>query len=252
MRGLSSAAVFLAACLFASIGWAQPADNPSVDPTAQGSVAARLSSLVPDELASYFNTVLYSSKAREGTWAQRMYVFERQEDGSFAEVDSFPISTGRERRERYFTTTPSGIYKIDRGRIHRMVRSSAWDGAPMPFAMFFDYSYRTRMTGMALHAASGGRAIADLGTRASGGCIRMPPEKAEALFEAVIAGEHDAMVPEFAFDQLAGTTNREGEMLRDHDGAPVLAPGLDILLVVDDFPGPPSEPEYPADGILSL
>ena len=199
-------------------------------------VAARLRQQVPLELTVYFDTILYVSKAAEGPWAQQMFVFRRQEDGQFELDESFAVSTGRERREQYFTTTPTGIFEIDPNRIYRMVHSARWGGAAMPYSMFIDYSYRTVKSGIALHAAAGRQNLANLGSRASGGCIRVPPEKAEQFFNQVQNGSR-GMVPILAFDESAGTTNRSGIMVRDAAGKPRLKSGITVLLVVDDYPG---------------
>ena len=206
---------------------AMPIPNPK-------RIAARLRARASAELLAYFDTVLYVSKAGEGPWAQHMFVFRRAADGTLTLTDSFPVSTGREREEKYFTRTPEGVFEIDPDRIFRMARSEKWHNAPMPFAMFLNYSYRTGMSGVALHAATGS-AVRHLGNRASGGCIRLPPEKAAAFYERARSAR--SQVPVLAFDSDRGTTNREGVMVRDAAGKPVLRDGLPILVVVDDYAG---------------
>lgn len=198
-------------------------------------VAARVAQKLPADLLPYFDTVLYVSKAAQGPWAEHMFVFAHR-NGHFALTDVFPVSTGRERHEKYFTDTPAGIFEIDPGRLYRMVHSGKWNGAPMPFSMFLDYSYRTVKTGIALHAAHGRLGLAHLGHRASGGCIRMPPKKAEAMFEMIKRG-HRGMVPKFTFNHAAGHTNRDGKIARTADGAPILKKGIRVLLLVDDYAG---------------
>jgi len=209
------------------------AELPAVDPQ---SVLARLVTQMKLDLMPYFHTFLYVSKAKEGPWAQQMFIFTKDAAGNLAFQESFPISTGRERQERYFTYTPSGFYQLDPGRLYRMVRSDKWDGAPMPFAMFFDYSYRTTKSGLALHAAHGRRGLAELGMRASGGCVRMPPEKAQALFESVTSAP-PVQVPVFAFDAVGGTTNREGQVQRDAQGRILTKPGIGVLVFIDTYEG---------------
>lgn len=198
-------------------------------------VGERLRAQVAGELAGYFDLFLYVSKAPRGPWAQRMFVFTRGGDGEFAFEESFPVSTGRERQEKYFTWTPPGLFKLDPDRFYRMARSAKWNNAPMPWAMFLDYAYRSGPSGVALHAAVG-RDIGKLGNRASGGCIRLPPERAEALFRR-IREEHRGPVPVFAFDEARGTTSRSGELRRDSAGMPLFAGGFTVLLVVDDYRG---------------
>ncbi len=200
-------------------------------------VLARVEAKVPGELASYFNTILYVSKASSGPWAQRMFVFQRDAYGEFIPVDQFAVSTGREKQERYFTATPTGIFKLDPGRMFRMHRSKTWDNAPMPYAMFLDVTYRERATGIALHAAPGKGGHAALGRRASGGCVRMPAGKVKQLFEEIQQGMHGGMVPEFAWDEARGRTSTDGVMERDVWGAPVLKPGVGVLLVIENFSG---------------
>jgi L,D-transpeptidase catalytic domain len=206
---------------------AEPVPNPK-------RIVSRLRARASAELLSYFDTVLYVSKAARGPWAQHMFVFRHGADGSLELTDSFPVSTGREREEKYFTRTPEGIFEIDPDRIYRMAHSEKWHNAPMPYAMFLNYSYNTGMSGVALHAATGS-AVGHLGNRASGGCIRLPPQKAAAFYER--ARSVRSQVPVLAFDPDRGTTNREGIMVRDGAGTPVLRPGLPILLVVEDYAG---------------
>jgi hypothetical protein len=166
-----------------------------------------------------------------------MFVLEQDGFGAYQVVDAFAVSTGRERKERYFTSTPTGVFQLDRTRMVRMHRSKTWDNAPMPYAMFIDVSYETRLSGVALHAAYGKAGRAALGKRASGGCVRMPPAKAKALFEDIQAGRYNAYVPQFAFDYRLGSTNKTGEVNRDSSGAPILRNGLSILLVIENYAG---------------
>jgi hypothetical protein len=198
---------------------------------------ARVQNKVSPELVSYFNTVLYVSKAGNGPLAQRMFVFQRGGYGGFFLRDDFPVSTGRERQERYFTTTPTGVFKLDPNRMFRMHRSKTWDDAPMPYAMFLDVVYRQRATGIALHAATGKAGNAALGRRASGGCVRMPNDRVKALFEEIEAGNHRGMVPRFDWDASNGRTSTEGMMARDFFGQPVLEPGITVLLIIENFSG---------------
>ncbi len=147
-------------------------------------------------------------------------------------TDRWLVSTGRERRERYFTETPTGLFRLDKNRFYTFVRSYQWNGAAMPYAMFFDWDYATRKTGYAIHAA-GRSTHRRLGRRASGGCIRLALDHSRALFKR-IRENHAGMVPEFPFDYAAGLTKSDGTMVRDESGAPILKPGYRVLVVIDD------------------
>ncbi len=148
-------------------------------------------------------------------------------------TDRWLVSTGRERRERYFTNTPTGLFRLDENRMYRFVRSYQWNGAPMPFAMFFDYDYRTRKSGYAIHAASR-RYERFLGRRASGGCVRLSLAHAEELFERVREG-YEGYVPDFPRHPVSGYTRKDGVMMRDDEGRLVVEPGYRVLLVIDDL-----------------
>ncbi|MDA8870691.1 L,D-transpeptidase [Rhizobiaceae bacterium] len=83
-------------------------------------------------------------------------------------LHTWPVSSGR---SGY--TTPTGSYKV--GRMHKEYYSRKYDGAPMPYAMFFRGGY-------AIH---GTNAISRLGQVASHGCIRLHPSNAAKLFSMV-------------------------------------------------------------------
>jgi lipoprotein-anchoring transpeptidase ErfK/SrfK len=92
----------------------------------------------------------------------------------------FTVSTGRERPElaasgrKYFSRTPIGDF-----RIQKMVKnywSNTWK-SPMPFSIFF-------IGGIAFHATTP-KYYDQLGSRASGGCVRMTLEDSETLWNLV-------------------------------------------------------------------
>jgi hypothetical protein len=229
-RAALSLSIALATMMFSGAGATLAA------PEDAGGVLSRISAIVPADVSPHFNTILYVSKARSGPWAQRMFVFRRDAYGEFALADEFAVSTGREKQEKYFTSTPAGIFKLDPNRMFRMHLSKTWDNAPMPYAMFLDVSYRDGATGIALHAATGsGNAM--LGRRASGGCVRMPAAKVKRLFEEIRQGRHDGMVPEFAWDAARGRTSTDGVIVYNYYGEPVLERGISVLLVIDEFSG---------------
>jgi lipoprotein-anchoring transpeptidase ErfK/SrfK len=218
---------------------ARPPQRVMPDPALVGqqaeSVAQRLQGKIPAELAPYFDVYLYVSKAADGPWAQRMFVFHKKSDGVLVFEQSFFVSTGRERSEKYFTTTPAGLFELDPNRFERMHYSHRWDGAAMPWAMFFNYTIHFQPAGVALHSA--GPHEFELGRRASGGCVRLPEQMAQMLFERFKAEEWGE-VP--VFTSQDGSTNREGLIARDSKGLPLVTGGYKVLLIIEDYPGEPA------------
>ena len=84
-----------------------------------------------------------------------------------------------------------------------------------------------------------GAITALLGNRASGGCVRLPPEKAAQLFNR-FRREEQGMVPVFAYDAPHRRTSGDGEVQRDANGDPVLQQGYRVLLFIEDYPGGPA------------
>lgn len=191
----------------------------------------RIRQLVHEDLYPYFDLYLYVNKAPKGVWAQRMFVFERLPDGEFRQLFHWLSSTGREKNERYYTTTPVGIFKLDPGRFHEITYSVQWGGVAMPFAMFLDFEYASRKSGIAIHGTSASTEN-HLGHRASGGCIRLAENDARMLFY-LIRTNYAGMVPIFAYDRERGHTSKTGQLLRDENGDVVMEPGYRVLLIVD-------------------
>ena len=212
------------------------APDPATLEQEASAVAGRVSAKVPSALAPYFDTFVYVSKAASGPWAQHLFLFRKQADGTLAFDQSFPVSTGREHSEQYFTATPTGLFELDVHRFMPMARSAKWNDAAMPWAMFLNYAYRTQMSGVALHAAIGRHELADIGHRASGGCVRLPLAKANLLYHRFLSEER-GQVPVFTFDAARGTTNTEGAVAHDIAGNVELADGLRVLVIIDNFPG---------------
>ncbi len=79
---------------------------------------------------------------------------------------TWPVSTG-------LVNTPSGTYQPQ--AFSRYHRSSLFNNAPMPYAIFYDGHY-------AIH---GTNQISRLGRRASKGCVRLHPDNAAVLFALV-------------------------------------------------------------------
>lgn len=91
---------------------------------------------------------------------------------------SWPVSTaGRG------SVTPTGTFQPQ--WFSRNHRSSLYDDAPMPFAIFYDGNY-------AIHATF---STGMLGRPASHGCVRLHPDNARTLYEMVYAlGKDDTYV----------------------------------------------------------
>ena len=219
------------------------APDPATLAEEAGRVATRLSGKVPPELSPYFDTFIYVSKAAGGPWGQRLFLFHKNADGTLAYEQSFSVSTGREKSEQYFTATPTGLFELDVHRFFPMARSAKWDDAKMPWAMFLNYAYRTKMAGVALHAAIGSHELAMMGRRASGGCVRLPLAKANLLYHRFLSDER-GQVPVLTFDEARGTTNTTGSVTHDQQGNIVLSDGLKVLVVIENYAGratPPSQ-----------
>lgn len=89
---------------------------------------------------------------------------------SVAGVEQYrwPVSTGRKA-----TWTPAGEFKP--AFLSRNHRSSKYNNAPMPFAVFFNGN-------IALHGTTD---LKRLGQPASHGCVRLHPDNAKVLFELI-------------------------------------------------------------------
>jgi len=80
----------------------------------------------------------------------------------------WPVSTARAGK-----TTPVGDFRPE--RLARVHYSTLYDGAPMPWSIFFAGNY-------AIHGTT---EVARLGCPASAGCVRLHPENARTLFALV-------------------------------------------------------------------
>ncbi|BCW88916.1 hypothetical protein sos41_20670 [Alphaproteobacteria bacterium SO-S41] len=222
----------------------EPAPQPVAEPAPAAAVVdesdpgARLLARTPDEIEPYFDLYLYVSKAEAGPIAQHMFVYQRDAAGKLALIYDWPVSTGREKRERTptgrktYTHTTEGIFELDPDRFHKLWKSRTWN-ADMPWTMFFDLVENGGMTGLALHAAGKGK-ISQLGRRASGGCIRLHPDNAKFLFQ-MIQNNYAGLVPVFAMD--GNSTNLVGTPARTADGTIMLTYGYRVLLHIEDYPG---------------
>jgi hypothetical protein len=120
--------------------------------------------------------VIAVNKATKGPEAQTLRLFENG-----IEVLREKISTGREKEEKaksgrtYFSTTPKGFFRPT--KIYRDYMSYTWQ-APMPNAVFF-------VGGIAVHA-TGKSHYSELGSRASGGCVRTKLEVSQLIREKIM------------------------------------------------------------------
>lgn len=120
--------------------------------------------------------VIAINKAAKGPDAQTLRIFENG-----VEILKEKISTGREKEEKaksgrvYFSTTPKGFFRPT--KVYRDYMSYTWQ-APMPNAVFF-------IGGIAVHA-TGKSHYPELGTRASGGCVRTKLEISKLIREKVM------------------------------------------------------------------
>lgn len=105
----------------------------------------------------------YGILAKVNLSTQRVHVYDNGRHKY-----TWKISSGRKGYR-----TPTGTYRI--GRMHKRYFSRKYNGAPMPYAMFFRGGY-------AMH---GTNAIGRLGRPASHGCIRLHPSHAAKLFSMV-------------------------------------------------------------------
>ena len=137
-----------------------------------------ISEMLHGDQSSYTDRLLIVvNKALEGTspTAQQMNVFL---DGQL--IYTFPVSTGRETPEvgksgrAYFSSTPVGDFRIQHRERHYF--SGTWL-APMPYAQFFN-------GGVAIHATVASH-YAALGTRNSGGCVRLHDDNAKIMWDLV-------------------------------------------------------------------
>lgn len=197
----------------------------------------RLRARVPEDIRDYFDLYLYVNKSDRGMLSQQMFVYERKAGAqgapaAFDLLHRWYISTGRNNPEKPWTVTPVGLVRLDQGRFFAKGFSRQFN-VEMPFAMFFDYDYRRRKSGLAIHGTIEEN-YPDLGRRASAGCIRMFTPHAEWLFTKIRA-EHRGPVPDFPFNTAEGRTWRDGRIVRDEAGKPVLEQGLTVALVIDDW-----------------
>lgn len=157
-----------------------------------------------------FPVVIYVSKV-----SQTATVYQNGQ-----RVNYFLISTGREQWEtsksgrQYFTGTPAGWFSPQ--RYVQKHWSNTWQ-AMMEFAIFFN-------GGIAVHATTPDH-YKELGTKASGGCVRAHRDQA-AWFWNLSLANRKANVPYF-------TT--QGQILRNADGSIKRRMASGTLVIVSSY-----------------
>lgn len=220
---------------------AQEGSQVGATPELTDYMEARILSRIPEDIQPYFDLLLYVSRATEGPYSQRLYVYERSPDGlGFRPYAQWLVSTGREQEEKYWTGTPDGMFKLDPNRMQEMRVSYQW-GTPMPWTMFWDAEFNGKLTGYAIHGAGDDKDIQQLGQRASAGCVRLHPEQAADLFRKV-RRETWGKVPVFPYDRFTDSTALDGRAKRRADGSIMLTRGYRTLLVIENFSGGPETP----------
>jgi lipoprotein-anchoring transpeptidase ErfK/SrfK len=115
--------------------------------------------------------VVVSCLACGSAAAEIVVTVDKAKQRMFVVVDgehryTWPVSTG-------LGGTPSGSFRAQ--ILSRNHRSTIFGNAPMPFAIFYSGHY-------AIHGTT---AVAQLGRRASKGCVRLHPSNAAVLFALV-------------------------------------------------------------------
>ncbi len=142
--------------------------------------------------------VIAINKAAKGPDAQTLRIFENG-----VEILKEKISTGREKEEKaksgrvYFSTTPKGFFRPT--KVYRDYMSYTWQ-APMPNAVFF-------IGGIAVHA-TGTSHYPELGTRASGGCVRTKLEISKLIREKVMETGRGSQAGQFKMVKESEGRNR--------------------------------------------
>jgi hypothetical protein len=142
--------------------------------------------------------VIVINKRASGGDAQTLKIYENG-----VETLKTKVSTGREKTEnaasgrKYLSTTPKGFFRPTKAYTDYL--SYSWN-APMPNAVFF-------IGGIAIHA-TGKSHYPQLGTRASGGCVRTTLEDSKLIREKVMDTGRGAMAGMFKIINEAKGRNR--------------------------------------------
>lgn len=137
-------------------------------------------SIDPEDYVDTAKVFIVVDKAEKGTsaTAQTLTLYL---DGE--KLYQFPVSTGKENEVQsssgrtYVASTPIGLFRPT--KIYKDYYSYTWGGAPMPHAVFFE-------GGTAIHATTPDHFDA-IGSRDSGGCVRMMPKAAKLINETILS-----------------------------------------------------------------
>lgn len=168
------------------------------------------------DLTKYFPVVILVNKSEHGPSSQTLKVYHR---GALAY--EFDVSTGREQWEvaksgrKYFSVTSTGWFAPT--RTYEKYTSKLWE-APMNYSVFF-------YGGLAIHATVPDH-YAELGRRASGGCIRLKEKNAKLVYDLVMS-EGKGNVPVFS---------QTGKIQKSLFGKISLDHGWNTLIIVEDNP----------------
>ena len=203
-------------------------------------VTQHLRDSLTQEMLANFELFLFVSKAEGTAVAQRMYVFQKQDNGDLVLLHNWPVSTGREQIEfapdgtKQPSFTPAGYYELDANRMYVHHYSGQWK-QPMPYAMFFNWENHGFQTGLAIHSATGDD-IGLLGSRASAGCVRLSPENARVLF-TLIKNNYKGLMPKFAYDKRTATMANNGMLVHTTDGRLEMQEGYKVLVFIENYNG---------------
>ncbi len=170
-----------------------------------------------------FTNVIVINKANSGSDKQTLRLYS---NGKLKEITR--VSSGRENFEKgcapgqepkknhcsqhaYWSQTPTGYFDID--DLVENYFSNLWQ-TWMPYAVFFE-------AGIATHQAPGGTE-GNLGSRASGGCIRLHPSMAPVIY-TLVKNAGKGLVPKFG---------RNGEVLKTPQGDVIRWQGYKSLVIV--------------------
>ena len=177
----------------------------------------------PYDWKNQFDNIIVINKSNSGERRQTLWFFKS--GGRL--VMTARVSTGRERWEAgktspeqrkpergYFSSTNVGYFSPY--RTVRLHKSKLWD-ADMPYSVFFD-------GGIATHQVPP-EAIRQIGSRASGGCVRLLERDAAYIYDQV-NNSGIGSIPRF-------TT--AGRPILDSKGQQLRKRGYRTLIIVQDF-----------------
>jgi lipoprotein-anchoring transpeptidase ErfK/SrfK len=220
------ALLFLITALITTVSYAQNIDHDEDQNLPPADYVSR--PFVESDFKTYpwlkeFINVIVINKANAGSDKQSLRIYV---NGKLKEFTR--ISSGRETFEKgcakgqdpkkdhcskraYWSQTPTGYFDID--ELVENYFSNLWQ-TWMPYAVFFE-------SGIATHQAPGGTEN-NLGSRASGGCVRMHPSMAPVLY-AIVKNAGKGLVPRIG---------RNGEVQKTAQGDVIRWQGYKSLVIV--------------------